>query len=101
MRHTTRRALRAARTAGEALAAYGRGPLSYLAYLLNRAAKTGRTVVIDYVKENGEASTRTIQPTGEVTRSKAGHLYIRAVDQFRGGADRTFRLARITHLETA
>lgn len=95
MRHTTRRAIHAALTTGRALAAAARGPRHLLTY----AAETGRRVLISYMKENGESSTRTIAPA-EVRQSKAGHWYVRAYDLLRGDK-RSFRLDRITTLETA
>jgi len=94
MRHT-RRTLRAAHAAGHALAAAACGLLGLLRY----ATKAGLTVLISYVKDDGTPSTRTITPE-RVWRSKAGHLCVRALCALRG-EHRTFRVARITALETA
>ncbi|MFJ6608131.1 WYL domain-containing protein [Streptomyces lydicus] len=94
MRHT-RRTIRAALTNTRALAAAACGRLDLLRY----ATETGRTVRITYVKEDGTASIRDIRPE-QVRRSKAGDLYVRAHDFLRDAA-RSFRLDRITALETA
>ncbi|MFF9787228.1 WYL domain-containing protein [Streptomyces nigrescens] len=94
MRHT-RRAIRAALTAGRALAAAACGIVELLRY----AAETGRNVLMGYVKEDGTQSVRTVAPQ-KVWRSKAGHWCLRAACLLRG-EDRTFRLDRVTALETA
>ena len=94
MRHT-RRAIRAALTTTRALAAAACGLLELLRY----ATETGSTVRIAYVKDDGTPSTRTIAPQ-KVWRSKAGHWCLRAACLLRG-EDRTFRVGRITALETA
>ncbi|MER6844878.1 WYL domain-containing protein [Streptomyces platensis] len=94
MRHT-RHAIQAALTTTRALAAAACG----LPELLRYAAETGLTVLIGYTKDDGAASVRTIAPQ-KVWRSKAGHWCLRAACLLRG-EDRTFRVARITSLETA
>ncbi|GAA0500720.1 WYL domain-containing protein [Streptomyces olivaceiscleroticus] len=99
MRATARRAIHTVTTAGQTLAHAVLGPAALLRYTLTRAAETGRQLVIDYVKESGEASTRTIAPS-EVRRSKTGNWCVRAHDALRD-ATRTFRLDRITYAETA
>lgn len=90
--------IRAALT-NTALAAYALGTRPYYRHLLDQAAKAATTVRIAYTKEDGESSTRLIQPE-EVRRSKAGHYYVRAHDTLRDAA-RSFRIDRITTLETA
>lgn len=99
MKHSRTTLTRAAHTHA-ALAAYALGTHTYYRHLLNTAAHTARQVVISYVKENGETSTRLIQPTEQVRRSKAGAYYVRAHDALRDAA-RSFRIDRITTLETA
>lgn len=94
MRHTHHH-IRAALTASHAIAAAARGQLAHLRYTLT----TSHRAQIAYRKENGETSIRIIEPQ-EVRRSKAGDLYVRAHDLLRD-ATRTFRLDRITNLETA
>ncbi|BCK73982.1 hypothetical protein Srufu_079350 (plasmid) [Streptomyces libani subsp. rufus] len=94
MRHTSRH-IRAALTTGHAFAHTALGHLAHLRYTLT----TTRRVQIAYRKENGETSVRVIEPE-TVKRSKAGDLYVRAHDLLRD-ASRTFRLDRITALETA
>ncbi|MEW9521827.1 WYL domain-containing protein [Streptomyces tubercidicus] len=94
MRHT-RRAIHAALTTTRALAAAACG----LVELLRYASETGRTVLIGYVKDDGTASVRPIAPE-KVWRSKAGHWCLRAACLLRG-EHRTFRIGRITALETA
>lgn len=91
----TRTALHAARTAGYALVAAAGGTLSLLRY----AAETGLTVLIAYVKDDGTPSIRDIAPK-KVWRSRAGDWCVRAYDALRDAA-RTFRVDRITNLETA
>ncbi|WP_330479886.1 WYL domain-containing protein (plasmid) [Streptomyces platensis] len=95
MRRHTRRAIRAALTAGQALAAAACGLLGLLRY----AAKTGLTLLISYVKEDGTESNRPITPE-KVWLSKAGDWCLRAACLLRG-EHRTFRIGRITTLETA
>ena len=94
MRHT-RRTTRAALVAGHYLAAAACGRLGLLRY----AAKAGLTVRIGYVKEDGAASVRAIAPE-KVWLSKAGYWCLRAACLLRGES-RTFRVGRITDLETA
>ncbi|MFI0156258.1 WYL domain-containing protein [Streptomyces lydicus] len=94
MRHTHRH-IRAAHTAGHALAAAARGHLTHLRYTLT----TTHRVQIAYRKENGETSVRIVEPD-KVWRSTAGDWCLRAHDLLRDAA-RTFRLDRITALETA
>ena len=68
--------------------------------LLRHTLTTARRVQIAYVSEQGEATTRVIEPA-EVRRSRAGDWYVRAHDLLRG-AFRSFRLDRITaYTETA
>lgn len=92
---TTRRTIRAALTTGRTLAAAARGPLS----LLRHAIEAHLVMRIAYVKEDGTPSVRTITPD-KVWRSKAGDWCVRAHDALRD-AGRTFRVDRITTLETA
>lgn len=94
MRHT-RRATRAALNTGHVLAAAACGLLGLLRY----AAKAGLTVLIGYVKEGGTQSVRPITPE-KVWLSKAGYWVVRAACALRG-EHRTFRVGRITNLETA
>ncbi|MGY5127389.1 WYL domain-containing protein [Streptomyces nigrescens] len=94
MRHT-RSATRAALTTSHALAAAACGLLGLLRY----AAKAGLTVLIGYTKEDGTESVRPIAPE-KVWRSQAGYWCLRAACLLRG-EHRTFRVGRITNLETA
>ncbi|WP_448333515.1 WYL domain-containing protein [Streptomyces sp. DSM 41534] len=95
MRHTNH-AIRAALTAGDHLAHATLGAQPLLRHTLT----TAHRVQIAYVKEDGEASVRVIEPV-EVRRSKAGDWYVRAHDLLRDAA-RSFRLDRITtYTETA
>jgi predicted DNA-binding transcriptional regulator YafY len=98
MKHTGRRAHRYAASA--LLAAAALGTVALHRHILDRAADTGHAVRIAYVKESGEPSVRLIHPERAVQRSKAGRLYVRAHDTLRDAA-RSFRLDRITALETA
>ncbi|MFD8516491.1 WYL domain-containing protein [Streptomyces antimycoticus] len=99
MRHHTRHTIREALTATEAIAHAALSHLHLLRYTLTRAANTGHTLRISYVKEDGTATVRDIAPS-EVRRSKAGDWYVRAHDHLRDAA-RSFRLDRIANLETA
>ncbi|MFC9497672.1 WYL domain-containing protein [Streptomyces sp. NPDC056982] len=91
--------IRAALT-NSALAALALGTRPYYQHLLNAAASAAHTVRIGYTKENGEHSERLITPTAKVKQSLAGDYYVRAWDALRAAA-RTFRIDRITALETA
>ncbi|MFD7922575.1 WYL domain-containing protein [Streptomyces sp. NPDC059740] len=95
MRPTNRRVTAAAHRAGQALAHTALGTRAYLRFLL----ETGRRVRITYTAQDGETTTRVIDPT-EVRRSKAGDWYVRAHDLLRD-AGRSFRLDRITAYTTA
>ncbi|MFJ1993049.1 WYL domain-containing protein [Streptomyces asiaticus] len=96
MRNTNHRAIHAARNTGQSLAHATLGALPLLRHTLT----TAQRVQIAYVKEDGEASIRVIEPV-EVRRSKAGDWYVRAHDLLRDAA-RSFRLDRITtYTETA
>lgn len=90
MKHTAHRAIHAARTTSQGLAHATLGALPLLRHTLTTAER----VQIAYVKDNGEASVRIIEPA-EVRRSKAGDWYVRAHDLLRDAA-RSFRLDRIT-----
>jgi predicted DNA-binding transcriptional regulator YafY len=90
VRRITRHTITAAATTGRALAATTLGPRALLRHTLT----TARQVTITYRKENGETSTRIIEPR-EVRRSAAGDWYVRAWDHLRDAA-RTFRLDRIS-----
>jgi len=94
MRHT-RHAIRAAHATGHALVAAACGLVGLLRY----AAEAGLTVLISYMKEDGTESTRDVAPQ-KVWRSKAGDWCLRAACLLRG-EHRTFRVGRITALETA
>lgn len=94
MRHTCR-TIHAALTTSHALAAAARGTLSLLRY----ATDAGLTLLIAYTKEDGTPSVRTIAPE-KVWLSKAGDWCLRALCALRG-EHRTFRVSRITALETA
>ncbi|MEU1908465.1 WYL domain-containing protein [Streptomyces hygroscopicus] len=95
MRHTNR-TLHAALTTSQHLAHATLGRLP----LLRHTLATAHRVQIAYVKEDGEATVRVIEPV-EVRRSKAGDWYVRAHDLLRDAA-RSFRLDRITtYTETA
>lgn len=99
MRHNTRRHIRTALHATQAIAHAALSHLHLIRYTLTRAAQTGRTVRISYVAEDGTPTERDIAPE-RVWRSKAGHWCVRAYDHLRNAA-RSFRLDRITALETA
>ncbi|CAM5492202.1 MULTISPECIES: WYL domain-containing protein [Streptomyces] len=90
MRNTAHRTIQAARTTTQHLAHATLGRLPLLRHTLT----TAQRVQIAYVKEDGEASVRIIEPI-EVRRSKAGDWYVRAHDLLRDAA-RSFRLDRIT-----
>uniref|UniRef100_UPI0030E03DA0 WYL domain-containing protein n=1 Tax=Streptomyces tubercidicus TaxID=47759 RepID=UPI0030E03DA0 len=94
MRHT-RRATRAALATGKALAAAACGLLGLLRY----ATEAGLTVLIGYIKEDSTQSVRPITPE-KVWLSKAGYWCLRGACLLRG-EHRTFRVGRITNLETA
>lgn len=98
MKNSRTTTIRAALTNG-ALAALALGTRPYYRHLLNAAARTAHAVRIGYTKEDGETSTRLITPA-QVCRSKAGDYYVRAYDALRD-ASRSFRIDRITALETA
>lgn len=98
MKNSRSSRIRAALT-NTALAALSLGTRAYYRHLLDAAARTAGQVVIGYTKENGEHSERLIRPE-EVRRSKAGDYYVRAHDALRD-ANRSFRIDRITTLETA
>ena len=99
MKNSRSTTIRAALTNG-ALAALALGTRPYYRHLLDHAAATAQAIRIGYTKENGETSTRLITPTAKVKRSKAGDYYVRAHDFLRD-ASRSFRIDRITALETA
>ncbi|MFG2532806.1 WYL domain-containing protein [Streptomyces sp. NPDC048516] len=94
MRHTNRH-IHAALTTSLSAAHATLGRLAHLRYTLT----TTHRVQIAYRKENGETSVRIVEPD-KVWRSKAGDWCLRAHDLLRD-ASRTFRLDRITALETA
>ena len=79
-----------ARQAGPALAHATLGTRALLRYRLTTATR----LTITYRKEDGETSTRTIEPR-EVLRSKAGDWYVKAHDHLRDAA-RSFRLDRLS-----
>ncbi|MEU8682959.1 WYL domain-containing protein [Streptomyces sp. NPDC048611] len=91
----TRRTIHAALTAGNAITAAACGLLSLLRY----ATEAGHTLRIAYTKDDGTTSDRPITPE-RVWLSQAGHWCVRAACLLRG-EHRTFRVARITALETA
>lgn len=99
MRHNTRRAIRTALHATQAIAHAALSHLHLIRYTLTRAAQQARTVRISYVAEDGTPTERDIDPE-QVRRSKAGDWYVRAYDYLRDAA-RSFRLDRIATLETA
>ena len=91
---TVRRTIAAAAHAGMALVnATARRSFSLLADLF-RAIDAGTAVVIGYVKADGTASERVIEPA-ELRATEAGDITVRAYDRSRG-EDRTFRVDRIT-----
>ncbi|MFI0822294.1 WYL domain-containing protein [Streptomyces sp. NPDC021098] len=98
MRHHTRHAIRTALHTTQAIAHAALSHLHLIRYTLTRAAQHGRTVRIQYVAEDAAATVRDIDPQ-DVRRSKAGDWYVRAHDHLRD-ASRSFRLDRITTLET-
>lgn len=95
MRHT-RRAIHAALTTTRAFAYSTLGPRALLRYTL----ETARRVRIAYVKADGEASVRDIEPHFVKPNKKTGRLYVHAYDHLRGES-RNFTLDHITALETA
>lgn len=99
MKNSRTTTIRAALTNG-ALAALALGTRPYYQHLLNAAARAAHTVRIGYTNEKGEHSERLITPTTKVKRSEAGNWYVRAHDALRD-ASRSFRIDRITALETA
>lgn len=60
---------------------------------LRAALKAGRTVHLDYAPLEGPRATREVHPQHLVYGPRG--LYLVALDDSRGGAERTFRLARI------
>ncbi|MFI8792601.1 WYL domain-containing protein [Streptomyces sp. NPDC055105] len=99
MKNSRTTTIRAAFT-NTALAALALGTRPYYQHQLDTAARTAHAVRIGYTKENGEHSERLITPTAKVEQSKAGDYYVRAWDALRD-AKRSFRIDRITTLETA
>lgn len=89
-----RRTITAAAHAGQYVARATRSHTLGLTDALRWAARTGRAIVIDYRKEDGTESTRTIEPR-EVTDTKAGDEIVKTFDRLRD-AHRTFRIDRIT-----
>ena len=89
-----RRSIRAALTTAEALATAVRGRRHSLLVALFRAIDRGTPVRIGYVKADGTASVRVIEPA-KLWPSDAGNILLRAYDH-RDGEDRTFRVDRIT-----
>lgn len=94
-----RRSIRAALTTGQALVTVIRGRRHSLLVALFRAIDTGAAVRIGYVKPDGTASERVIEPA-KLWPSEAGDITVRAFDRSRG-EDRTFRVDRITSLNAA
>lgn len=66
----------------------------YSAYrTIVRAMRERRPVFVQYTRENGSHTTRTIEPYA-ITRNAKGDRYVRVLD-WKSGEKRTFRLDRI------
>lgn len=89
-----RRARTAARTIAQALVSAVRGRMFQLLVDLYRAIDGRLPVHIGYVKEDGTASVRTIEPHRLELTSEA-EITVRAFDHLRD-RDQTFRVDRIT-----
>lgn len=65
--------------------------------LITRAIARTQPVTLTYTRADGVETLRTVEPYGNVLESKAGDLYVKAMDR-ESGETRSWRLDRISFL---